>query len=164
VILNRQQLDEELFMSDANLGSPAARHLTPTAPEPTRWVGWIVFAGIMMIVVGGLHIFQGLVALIEDDYYQVGNNGLTIHLDYNAWGWTHLIFGVLVCAAAIGLLAGQLWARVVGVVLAVVSILVNVAFLAAYPIWSTIVIAIDILVIWALTVHGREVRSSNDGW
>lgn len=149
-------------MSDANLGSPAARHLTPTAPEPTGWVGWIVFAGIMMVVVGGLHIFQGLVALFEDDYYQVGNNGLTIHLDYNAWGWTHLIFGVLVCAAAIGLLAGQLWARIVGVVLAVVSILVNVAFLAAYPIWSTIVIAIDILVIWALTVHGREVR--NDGW
>ena len=68
-------------------------------PEPTGWVGWIVFAGIMMIVVGGLHIFQGLVALFDDDYYQVGNNGLTIHLDYNAWGWTHVIFGVLVCAA-----------------------------------------------------------------
>ncbi|TCM40395.1 hypothetical protein [Kribbella sp. VKM Ac-2568] len=157
-------------MSDTSDGSPAARHLPPQAatgrsdPEPTGWVGWIVFAGIMMIVVGGLHIFQGLVALFDDDYYQVGNNGLTIHLDYNAWGWTHVIFGVLVCAAAIGLLAGQLWGRIAGVVLAVLSILVNVAFLAAYPIWSTIVIAIDILVIWALTVHGREVRSSNAGW
>ena len=159
-------------MSDTNPGSPAARHLPPQAqastgrsdPEPTGWVGWIVFAGIMMIVVGGLHIFQGLVALFDDDYYQVGDNGLTIHVNYNAWGWTHVIFGVLVCAAAIGLLAGQLWGRIAGVVLAVLSILVNVAFLAAYPIWSTIVIAIDILVIWALTVHGREVRSSNAGW
>ena len=157
-------------MSDTNPASPAARHLPPQAatersdPEPTAWVGWIVFAGIMMIVIGGLHIFQGLVALFDDDYYQVGDNGLTIHVNYNAWGWTHVIFGVLVCAAAIGLLAGQLWGRIAGVVLAVLSILVNVAFLAAYPIWSTIVIAIDILVIWALTVHGREVRSSNAGW
>ena len=159
-------------MSDTNPGSPAARHLPPQAqaatgrsdPEPTGWVGWIVFAGIMMIVVGGLHIFQVMVALFDDDNYQVGNNVLTIHVNYNAWGWTHVIFGVLVCAAAIGLLAGQLWGRIAGVVLAVLSILVNVAFLAAYPIWSTIVIAIDILVIWALTVHGREVRSSNAGW
>lgn len=130
-----------------------------TSPQPTGWVGWIFFAGTMMILLGMFHAFQGFVALFQDEYFLVGKNGLTVHVDYTTWGWVHLIVGIIIVAAGAGLLAGQLWARVVGVLLAVASALVNIAFLAAYPIWSTIMIAIDILVIWALTVHGSEMRT-----
>ena len=122
------------------------------------WVGPIVFAGVMMIVLGLFHLFQGFIALVNDDFYAVGKDGLAIHLDYTAWGWTHLVLGTVVFVAGSCVLLGQVWARVVGVILAVLSILLNAGFLAASPGWTTITIALDILVIWALTFHGREVR------
>ena len=152
-------------MAEPEVATSRGRHVQSTGPGevqvpewPSKWVGWILFAGVMMIVEGMFHAFQGFVALFEDDFYLVGRRGLTIHLDYTGWGWIHLALGVIVIAAGIGLLNGRLWGRIAGVILAVVSILVNVAFLAAYPIWSTIMIAVDILVIWALTVHGHEMR------
>lgn len=128
-------------------------------PEPTGWVGWIGFASVMMIMLGLFHMFQGFIALFQDEYYLVGKSGLTVHVDYTAWGWVHIVLGALVLAAGIGVIAGQTWARVVGVGVALVSAIVNVGFLAAYPIWSTMMIAFDVLVIWALTVHGREMKT-----
>ena len=127
--------------------------------EPTAWVGLIVFGGIMMLMMGGFQIIQGFVALFNDEYYLVTRNGLIVTLDYTTWGWTHLIIGLIAVGAGIGVLLGQMWARVVGIIIAVVSALANIAFLSAYPVWSTIVIATDVLVIYALTVHGREVKS-----
>jgi hypothetical protein len=169
--LQSQQLDEEFAMSETELGASASKQSSPGSSadswaankvEPTRWVGWIMFAGVMLIVLGFFHAFQGFIALFQDDYFQVGKNDLTIHLDYTAWGWTHIILGLAIVVVGVGLLAGQTWARVIGVIIAVVSVMVNAAFLAAYPIWSTIMIAFDILVIWALTVHGREMKAYND--
>ncbi|WP_407342633.1 hypothetical protein [Pengzhenrongella phosphoraccumulans] len=128
-------------------------------PAPSGWVGWIAFAGTMMLLLGSFHVIQGLIALFQQEYYLVGANGLTVHLDYTQWGWTHVILGVLVIGAGIGLLAGQMWARVIAVILAFASAIVNVGFLAAYPVWSTIMIAVDVLVIWAVIVHGREMKS-----
>ncbi len=128
-------------------------------PEPTGWVGWIVFAGAMMFMLGSFHAIQGLVALFDDEYFLVGKNGLTVSVDFTAWGWTHLILGIVVAGAGLALFAGQTWARVVGVIFALGSSIVNLGFLAAYPIWSTIMIALDILVIYALTAHGREMKS-----
>jgi vacuolar-type H+-ATPase subunit I/STV1 len=121
-----------------------------------------MFAGVMMLILGLFHAFQGLIALFQQEYYLVAANGLTVHVDYSAWGWTHLIFGIVVIAAGAALLVGQMWARVVAVVLAVLSAVVNAGFLAAYPVWSAIMIAVDILVIWALTVHGSEMRTRNE--
>jgi hypothetical protein len=132
-------------------------------PEwPSRWVGWILFAGVMMIVLGMVHAFQGFVAIFDDTYYLVRPSRLTIHLGYDGWGWIHLGVAVFILIAGIALLSGRVWGRVVGVIVAIVSILVNMAFLAAYPIWSTITIAVDVLVIWALTVHGDELRQMLD--
>lgn len=127
-------------------------------PEPTGWVGWIAFGGVMMIMLGVFHAIQGLVAIFQDSYFLVPKNNLVVHVDYTAWGWIHMIVGLVVLFAGIGLLVGQMWARVVGVIAALVSAVVNISFLAAYPVWSAIMIAIDILVIWAIMVHGREVR------
>jgi hypothetical protein len=127
--------------------------------EPTGWVGWIFFAGVMMIMMGIFHACAGLVALFNDEYYLVGKNGLAVNVDYTAWGWVHLLLGVVVALAGLALMVGQMWARVLGVVLALASAIVNIGFLAAYPVWSAMIIAIDVLVIYAIIVHGREVKA-----
>jgi hypothetical protein len=133
--------------------------------EPTGWVGWIVFGSMMMIMLGTFHAIQGLVALLRDEYYLVGKNGLTVEVDFTTWGWAHLILGAVVVATGVAVLYGQTWARVTGVVIAMMSAIVNIAFLAAYPIWSTMMVAFDVLIIWALTVHGGEMKAARQrGW
>jgi len=127
--------------------------------EPTGWVGMVIFAGVMLVMLGGFQAMEGIVAIIRDEYYLVTRNGLVIDLDYTAWGWTHLVLGLIAVGAGIGIFAGQMWARVLGIVIAVISALANMAFLAAYPIWATIVIATDVIVIYALAMHGREVKA-----
>lgn len=142
------------------MDEPATPYASGAEEEPTLWVGWIVFGSMMMIMLGTFHAIQGLVALFRDEYFLVGKNGLTIELDFTAWGWTHLVLGVVVAATGVAVLYGQMWARVTGVVIAMFSALVNLAFLAAYPLWSTMMIALDVLVIWALTVHGGEMKAA----
>jgi hypothetical protein len=143
---------------DTTLGSHRRPGEVEVPEWPSRWVGWIIFAGVMMIVLGLIHAFQGFMAMFDDSYFLVRRRGLAIHLDYTAWGFIYLIVALVVLVAGIALLNGRLWGRIVGVVVAVLSVVVNIAFLAAYPIWSTIVIAVDVLVIWALTVHGDDMR------
>ena len=137
-------------------GAPYGGH---RRPERTAWVGWIMFASVMLLLVGTFQVIAGLVALFNDEYYLVTRNDLVISLDYTAWGWTHLLLGIVVAAAGLGLAVGQMWARVVGILVALLSAVVNIAFLAADPVWSTIMITIDVLVIWALTVHGTETKA-----
>jgi hypothetical protein len=124
----------------------------------TGWVGWIAFAGTMMVLLGSFHVIQGLVAVFKDEYFVVGKSGLVVNVDYTTWGWVHIIGGLIIAGAGVALFTGKVWARTIGVLLAMVSAIVNISFLAAYPIWSTIMITVDILVIWALTVHGSEMK------
>jgi hypothetical protein len=125
---------------------------------PSGWAGWVVFAGLMMIMVGAFHGISGLVALFRDEFYVVRPSGLVLNIDYTAWGWTHLLVGVLVFAAGCGALVGQTWARAVGVVLALLSAVANMLFISAYPVWSVVLITLDVVVIYALIVHGRELK------
>jgi hypothetical protein len=118
-----------------------------------------MFAGIIMMMIGIFQAISGLVALFNDEYYLVRPSGLLLTFDFTTWGWVHLLLGVVVFLAGAGVLVGQTWARVVGILIAAVSAIVNIAFLAAYPVWSTIIITLDVLVIYALTVHGRETRA-----
>jgi hypothetical protein len=124
----------------------------------TGWVGWIVFAALMLVMLGIFHVVQGLVAVFRDEVYVVGSEGLVVSVDYTSWGWTHIVGGAIAVLVGACLIAGQMWARIVAVVIAMLSAVVNIAFLPAYPVWSTIMIAVDVLVIWAVTVHGDEVR------
>jgi hypothetical protein len=126
--------------------------------EVTGWVGWVLFAGVMMLTVGFLNVMEGIVALFRDDYYLVRPNGFVVNVDFTVWGWTLLIFGLLIAFAGYGVMVGQTWARVTGVILAVVNSVVNLAFVPAYPIWAVIGITIDVIVIYALVVHGREAK------
>jgi uncharacterized membrane protein len=127
--------------------------------DVSGWTGWVIFAGIMLIMVGAFQVLQGLVALFNRGYYLVSSSGLVLSVDYTVWGWTHLILGILAAVTGLGLLAGNTAARVAGVVLAVISAIVNLVFIAAYPIWSIIVITVDVIVIYAIVVHGRELKS-----
>ena len=128
--------------------------------DPSGWAGWVVFGGVMLILLGIFHLIQGIVALVNDDYYLVTRDGLVLNLDFTSWGWTHLVLGVLIGLVGVGLLAGNTAARVAGVVLAVLSAVVNLVFIAAYPAWSVLIIALDVIVIYAIVVHGRELQAS----
>lgn len=125
--------------------------------QPTAWVGWVFFASAMMILVGGLQTISGLAALFKDGFYVVSAERL-IAFDYSTWGWVNLIIGLLIVAAGLAIMSGQTWGRVVGVFLAVLSALSNLAFISAYPLWSIVALVIDCLVIYALTMHGAEVN------
>ena len=128
---------------------------TTQREEPSAWaVGLVTFAGIMMIMIGAFQAFTGLVALFQGRFYLSTPNYL-ITVSTTTWGWIHLILGVLVLVAGIALLAGQTWARIVGVILAALSAFANFTFIPYYPIWSLTIIALDTFVIWALVSHGN---------
>lgn len=128
-------------------------------PEPTAWAGWVLFGAMMMILLGAFQAIAGLVALFDSGYYLVGPNGLVVNVDYTAWGWVHLIVGVVALAAGFGLMTGAMWARVLGITVAVISAIVNFAFIAAFPFWAITMITLDVLVIYAIAAHGRELQA-----
>lgn len=143
-------------------GAHAARETGSEQPQMTRpsgWVGWVIFAAMMMLMAGIFQAIAGLTALFNSGYYVVGADELVVNVDYTAWGWTHLALGAIAIGAAAGLIAGQMWARVVGIAMAVVSAVVNLAFIGAYPLWSIIVITLDVVVIYAIAVHGEEIQA-----
>ena len=118
--------------------------------------GWAGFAGVMLVLMGIINSVQGLVALIEDEFYVVGKEWV-FEFDVTAWGWIHLIAGVLLVLSGIGVFSGNVAARTVGVIVASLGVLVNFVWLPYYPVWAAILIAVGIAVIWALTAHGRDI-------
>ena len=126
--------------------------------ETTGWIGWSFFAATMMIIGGSLNAINGLVAVLNDDWV-VWTNRSSVYLDLTSWGWVHIVAGALVVLAGFGVLSGNVLARTVGVFLAGLSLIANFLFLPVYPLWSIIVITLDVLVIWALTAHGSELRT-----
>ncbi|MEI3866136.1 hypothetical protein V6S02_03440 [Microbacterium sp. CCNWLW134] len=127
--------------------------------ETTGWAGWVVFAGVILLVSGVFSGVQGLVALVGPDTYYVMTNGSLWLMDVAGWGWWNLIVGALLVLTAVALFAGQTWARVIAVILAGLSAVGQLMLIPAQPWWSLIVIAIDVVIIYALTVHGRELRT-----
>ena len=139
--------------------TPLNEETTWQAQEPPPSglaTGFIMFAGVMMIMAGSFQAFSGLVAIFENEFYVTTPNYL-LQLDATSWGWIHLLLGLLVVLAGFAVLNGMVWGRIIGVVLAVLSAFANFAFIPYSPFWSTLIIAVDIFVIWALTVHGRDI-------
>jgi hypothetical protein len=125
--------------------------------EPTGWVGWVAFAGFMMILIGVFHAIAGIAGIAEDQFYAIGPK-YVFEFDATTWGWIHLIGGIIVVIAGFSLFSGAVWARTVGVIVAGISAIANFAWLPYYPVWAIVILTIDVLVIWALIAHGREVR------
>lgn len=146
-------------MSEANVAAGRRSDRNPSSGG--GWYGLIGFAGAMMIMLGLFHAMSGLVALFKDDYFLVGRNGLVVTADFTTWGWAHLILGSVIALAGFALFAGATWARVVAVIVALFSALVNLAFLSAYPLWGAMMIALSILVIYAVTARGGEMANDD---
>jgi hypothetical protein len=155
---DRQHAEEELQMAadDVSQYGSASR----AERETSGWaVGFILFAALMMIMAGCFQFFAGLVALFNDTFY-VATREYVFQFDATTWGWIHLLIGVILALAGFGIMAGQTWARVVGIFLALLSAAANFLFIPYYPFWSLTIIAVDIFIIWALAAHGREMRGA----
>jgi hypothetical protein len=143
-------------MSGTNDHATASYSAPEKAPIAAA-IGFIVFAGVMLVMAGFFQAFAGLVALVKDEFY-VRTPNYVLELDPTTWGWIHLVMGLLVLGAGFALLAGNLYGRMVGVAFAALSAIANFAFIPYYPFWSLTVIAIDVFVIWAITVHGGRLH------
>jgi hypothetical protein len=121
-------------------------------------VGYIMFASFILIMIGIFHAIDGLAAIVNNTFYsQVGD--YVFKFDVTAWGWIHLIGGIVILIAGFSLYGGAIWARTVGVIVALISAIASFASLPYYPVWSILIILLDICVIWALTIHGRDAAS-----
>jgi hypothetical protein len=119
--------------------------------------GWIGFAGIVMLIIGGIDFFQGLIAVLEDEYYVVTRSGYLV-FDLTAWGWVMMIWGALLILAGLGLAAGQAWARWFGIVVISLNFFAQLGFVGSsdFPLWALTALALNVVVLFALTVRWQE--------
>jgi hypothetical protein len=134
--------------------------LAPTEAPSGAAIGWISFAGFMMILEGSFAIFAGLALLINPDTYPIKDS--VFQASATTWGWWQLIIGSVVALSGFAVFTGNVLARTIGVLVATVSAVGAFVFMPVYPVWAICLIAIDVAIIWALTVHGRDVRKLND--
>ncbi|GAA4924362.1 hypothetical protein EV188_105277 [Actinomycetospora succinea] len=137
--------------------TPSRANGTSAPPRSGAWMGWVRFGGVVMTIIGGFAVVEGFFALFSPTYVTLTGEAVLL-FDLTAWGWIHILLGVLVLATGLGLLsgAGASWARGVGIVLLALNTIVQLAFLPAYPLWSIILIILDIVVIYALMVTWGE--------
>lgn len=133
---------------------------TPGDRSVSGWaVGFSWFAGAIMVLIGGFHALMGLAAIIDDGFFR-DTQDYAYDLDTTGWGWIHLILGIVLVFAGLGIFARKTWARTVGILLAMLSAFVNFFFIPSYPVWSVLIIALDIAVIWALASDETDVRDT----
>jgi predicted signal transduction protein with EAL and GGDEF domain len=142
-------------MSASNLQSRATSRGAPA--EVTGWVGWVAFAAFMLMIGGILTVVMGALAVINNNWTVWNNNGVPFG-DAYWWGWWSIFVGLVVISIGGALLRGSMFARTVAVFVAAGSLISHFAALNVAPLWSLTVIFIDILVIWAVMVHGREMK------
>ncbi len=121
-------------------------------------VGFTAFAGVIMGVAGFFQMIAGFGAILEDKVYAVGQD-YVFSFDVTTWGWIHLLIGLVLVASGVGVFYGSVLARSVGVIVAGLSAVANFAFLLGWnqPFWSMLIIGLDVVIIWALTMHGRDI-------
>jgi hypothetical protein len=130
-----------------------------TAASPdTTGVGIITAAAVVLILAGVMHAMQGVVGLATNEFYVVTHRWL-FQFDVTTWGWVHVLVGLIGAATGAALLSGASWARIVGVVIAAVSVIANFLWLPYYPLWAVIIIAFDLFVIWALIVSWQDLNN-----
>lgn len=129
-----------------------------SAGTVTGWVGWIWFAAAVLITNGAFNAIDGLVALFKDQVYVQTSKSLVV-FDFTAWGWILLIIGAIQIVVGWALASGRLWARLTAIYLAMLSAVAQIAYITVFPLWSLTVIILDVVVLWALTVHGEEAEA-----
>lgn len=111
--------------------------------------GLALFAGFLMILSGTFQIIEGLAAVFNGSFYVVGQN-YAFQINTTTWGWIHIFTGIIVALAGLAIFSGQVWGRVIGIIIAIISALANFFFIPYYPIWAIMIITLDIFIIWAL--------------
>lgn len=131
-----------------------------TTDGPNPWAAsGVVFAGVLMLVEGVLGILKGIVGIADDDVYaSVGD--YTFKFDVTAWGWIHLILGIVLAVVGAGLLKGATWAKGTAVVIVALDIILNFLWLPYTPLWGLISIAIGVFIIWSLCNDTGKSRST----
>jgi hypothetical protein len=122
-----------------------------------RWTGWISFAGLMMVIIGGLDFFEGLIAVIRGKYYAVTPDQIVV-VNLTSWGWIMIIWGIVLVFAGFGLLSGATWARWFSIVALSLNFIAQLGFVGSsrYPLWALTVVALTAVVLYALIVHWNE--------
>ena len=124
--------------------------------EMSSWAaGLSWFAGALLVMIGSFQFLEGLAAVINDEFFVIGRN-YAFDVDITAWGWIHMLWGVVVFFAGWGIFSGTTWARWFGVVVCVLSALAQFLYIPYYPVWAVLIIALNIACIWALTTYTRE--------
>jgi len=131
----------------------------PYQDDGSAWTGWVIFAGFVLIVVGCINVIQGLVAILKHTVYVVPSSQLTVTTSYTTWGWALLIWGIIMALAGLGLFSAKGWARWFAILVVFVNLIGQFAWFPAFPLWSMVAIALDIFVLFALTVRWSEARS-----
>ena len=121
------------------------------------WAGLVFFAGILLLVTGAINVIQGIAALASDRNVVLVEDGLYL-LNVTAWGWTILIFGLVMLLAGVGLFMGQQWARITAILIVGLNAVAQVLWIGAYPVWSIVMLALDVLILFALTTHWSDVK------
>jgi hypothetical protein len=124
-----------------------------------RWEGWVGFGGVLMTIIGAFAVIEGLLALLAPAFFVTGG-GRVLAINLAGWGWLHLVLGVLVVVVGAGVLVGATWARGAGVALVAVNMLVQLVWLPAFPAWSIIIIALDLLVLYAIATTWHDWRAA----
>jgi hypothetical protein len=143
---------QERVMNTLNQSHPRAG----VQPDPLASARRLtVFAGLVIIVAGVWHILQGVAALVHDPRYASPSN-YVYKFQLTGWSWIYLVIGAVVLAVGIAVLAGQVWGRVVAILLAMLSMAVNFVFLPWYPLWSMLMIALNVVIIWTMAMYQRR--------
>lgn len=127
------------------------------------WTGWVLLAGIVLLIIGFMDIIEGLVALFKKTVYVVPSQSLVVTTSYTTWGWALLIWGIVAVLAGVGLWSAKSWARWFAMVVVVINIIGLFTWLPAFPLWNIVVIALNVIVLLALTLHWSEVRADLRG-
>ncbi len=130
-----------------------------TINRVSGWTGWIYFAALMILLIGIFQLIIGLTALVNSDFYVIEANTLVVY-DITTWGWAHLLLGLALVCTGIALFSGTTWARVVAVILVAINFVVHFAFIGVYPLWSIVILILDLLILYALMVHGNELKDN----
>ena len=137
----------------------AASGLQGPAPESSRWIGWIIFAAMLLILVGICQLVAGTVALVNDDYFQsTVSTRAFLGVDQQTWGILHIVLGAVAILTAAGLLTGRTVARVVACGVALLGAVISLLGIGAYPLWSIVLVTVNVLVLYAVAVHGGEMK------
>jgi hypothetical protein len=125
------------------------------------WAGWIWFAGLLLLIIGTMDFFQGLIAVIRGDYYTVTPNQIVV-FDLTTWGWITLFWGIIVGLVGLGLLSGQSWARWTAIIVGSLNFLIQLGFVGSsqYPLWALVAMALNIVILYALIVRWSGARSA----